>query len=49
VSALLSYHLKIDVDKLTDQEFSQKWQELKFAWDFENRRANAKPDQLIEL
>jgi hypothetical protein len=49
VSALIAYHLKIDPDKLSDLEFSKKWQELKFAWEFENKRANAKADEKIEL
>lgn len=38
VSALIRYHFKIDPDKLTDIEFSEMWQQLKYALHFESKR-----------
>ena len=37
-NALIRFHFKIDPDKLSDAEFSEIWQQLVFALDFESRR-----------
>lgn len=44
-SALLEYHFKIDPDKLTDEEFSEKWQRLRWVLDFESQRFSLSEDQ----
>jgi len=45
ISALLEYHFKIDPDKLTDEEFSEKWQRLKWVLAFESERFSLKDGQ----
>ena len=37
-SALIRFHFKINPENLSDAEFSELWQELRFALDFESRR-----------
>jgi len=49
VSALIEYHFKIDPDSLTDLQFSEKWQRLKFALDFEDRRVSTDGKKEIHL
>jgi hypothetical protein len=37
-NALLRYHFKIEPEQLTDEQFSERWQELKWVLEFENQR-----------
>lgn len=45
VNALLRYHFKIDPEELTDEQYSERWQELKWAIDFESKRFSLKDGQ----
>ena len=36
----MRYHLKINPDLLTDEEWSERYQELKWVLDFEYKRLN---------
>ena len=37
-NALLRYHFKIDPEYLSDEQFAERWQELKWALEFETLR-----------
>lgn len=41
-NALLRFHFKIEPEQLTDEQYSERWQELKFALHFESKRFNLK-------
>ena len=45
VNSLLRLHYKIDPEQLTDEQYSERWQELKWALDFESKRFSLKEGQ----
>ncbi|UCA61663.1 hypothetical protein KB553_09025 [Chryseobacterium rhizoplanae] len=50
MGALISYHFKIPYpEELDDQTFWHKWEQLKWVLFFENKRANAKEGENVEL
>lgn len=48
VDALLRFHFKVDPDTLSLEQYSELWQQLKFALEFESRRYN-NDNKAIEL
>ena len=47
---MLSYHFKIPhPEQLTNEEWAEKWQQLKFVLWFEAKRHDAKPGENIAL
>jgi len=41
-NALLRFHFKVDPEQLSDEQFSELWQQLKWALHFESKRFNLK-------
>lgn len=40
MNALLRFYFKIDPEELTDIKFAKRWNELRFALEFESKRKN---------
>ena len=48
-NALIRFHLKIDPDVLTEEKFSEVWQGLRYALDFESKRHSLKEGESLKL
>ncbi len=47
---MLSYHFKIPhPEQLTNEEWGDKWQQLRWVLWYEAKRYNAKPDESIQM
>ena len=47
---MLSFHFKIqDPEKLTNEEWAEKWQQLKWVLWFDAKRHDAKPGEKVEM
>jgi hypothetical protein len=49
VNGLLRFHFKVDPDQLTDEEYSEQWQQLKWTLDFESRRFSVKEGESLRI
>jgi hypothetical protein len=48
-NALIRFHLKIDPDELTEEKFSEVWQGLRFALEFESKRHSLKEGETLKI
>jgi hypothetical protein len=45
VNGLIRYHFHVDPDQLSDEQYSEHWQQLKWVLDFESKRFSLKDGQ----
>jgi hypothetical protein len=46
---LIRFHFGADPDEMTDEQFAERWQELRWVLAFESKRFSLKDEETLEI